>query len=236
MLDTKGRAFVRPRSEGFIMQGATSNSRACLVRSRWIRPAVDIAMALVYVLQMVPHQTGGWYHELAGIAFAVLLVVHHALNARWLRAELRRRDWLPIALDVALLACVVGMAVSGMLMARHVRLLRLEGVAHATRPLHACLTYVGLMLMALHAGMHLPRRALDRLPAVAKVVGAAVVVGLGCYAFIRLDAPTKLTLGMSFPDGVTPLPMLVARHVLLAGPFVLLGVVIAHKRERRVRK
>lgn len=218
------------------MQDATSKRRVRLARSHWIRPAVDIAMALVYVLQMVPHKTGGWYHELAGIAFAILLVCHHALNARWLRAELRRRDWLPIALDVALLVCVVGMAVSGMLMARHVRLLRLEGVAHATRPLHACLTYVGLMLVAVHAGMHLPRRALDRLPAAAKVAGAAVVVALGCYAFMRLDVLTKLSLGMSFPDGVTPLLMLVVRHVLLAGPCVLLGVVIAYTRERRVRK
>ena len=72
--------------------------------SRRLRIAVDVAMAVVYLLQMAPYQTGGWYHELCGLAFFVLLVAHHAMNARWLRTEVRRRDWVPLILDVALLA------------------------------------------------------------------------------------------------------------------------------------
>lgn len=137
-------------------------------------------MALVYLLQMAPYQTGGWYHELAGIAFVVLLVVHHVLNARWLRAELRRRDWLPLVIDATLLACVIGIAASGMLMAQHVRLLQMEGAAHLVRPLHACATYAGLMLISVHAGMYLPRRGFDRLAPVARTALAVAVVALGC--------------------------------------------------------
>ena len=193
-------------------------------------------MALVYLMQMAPYQTGGWYHELAGMAFVALLVVHHVLNARWLRAELRRRDWLPLVLDVALLVCVVGVAVSGMLMAQHVRLVQMEGAAHLVRPVHACVTYAGLMLISIHAGMHLPRRGFDRRAPVARAVLAVMVVALGCFAFVRLNVLAKLTMGMSFPDGMTPLPLLVGRHVLLAGPFVLLGMVLTRREKRKKRE
>ena len=201
--------------------------------TRQVRVVVDAAMALVYLLQMAPYQTGGWYHELAGIAFVVLLVAHHVLNARWIATELRRRDWLPLVLDALLLVCVVGIAVTGILMARHVRLVRLEGMAHVVRPLHACLTYAGLMLVSVHAGMHLPRRALEGLAPVARAVVAAAVVALGIHAFASLNVYGKLSLGLSFPDGTTPFIVLVARHALLAGPFVLLGMAMAHMRKRR---
>ena len=205
-------------------------------RLRRARPVVDSAMALVYLLQMAPHQTGGWYHELAGIAFVFLLVAHHVLNARWLQAELRRRDWLPLVLDAALLACVSGVAVSGMLMAHHVHLLRLGRMAHVVRPLHACLTYAGLMLVSVHAGLHVPRRGFDKLAHLARAGVSVVLVALGAYAFVSLNVRAKLTMGMSFPDGMTPLPVLVGKHVLLAGPFVLLGMVIAQTRGRGVRE
>ena len=203
--------------------------------TRQVRVVVDAAMALVYLLQMAPYQTGGWYHELAGIAFVVLLVAHHVLNARWIAAELRRRDWLPLVLDVLLLACVVGIAVTGILMARHVRLVRLEGMAHVVRPLHACLTYAGLMLVSVHAGMHLPARGLDRLVPAARAAVVAVVVALGCHAFVTLNVYGKLSLGLSFPDGTTPLPVLVVRHAMLAGPFVLLGMAVTQLRKRGER-
>lgn len=204
--------------------------------TRRTRMLVDAAMALVYLLQMAPYQTGGWYHELAGIAFVLLLAVHHALNARWLRVELRRRDWLPILLDAALLVCVAGVAVSGMLMAQHVRLLRWGGAAHLVRPLHACLTYTGLMLVSVHAGLHLPRRGVDKLAPLTRMAMGAMLVVLGAYAFNSLNVLAKLTMGMGFPDGMTPLPLLVGKHALLAGPFVLLGMVLTRREKRRERE
>lgn len=204
--------------------------------TRRARVLVDAAMALAYLLQMAPYQTGGWYHELAGIAFVVLLVVHHALNARWLRAELRRHDWLPLLLDAILLVCVVGVAATGVLMAQHVKLLRMEGMAHVVRPLHACLTYAGLMLVSLHAGMHLPKRGFGQLAPAVKAALAVAVVALGCYACVSLNVLAKLSFGMGFPDGMTPLPVLVIKHALLAGPFVLLGMAVAQEGKRGERE
>ncbi len=188
-------------------------------------------MALVYLLQMAPYQTGGWYHELSGLAFVGLLVFHHALNARWLRAELQRRDRLPLALDAALLICVAGVAASGMAMAQHVRILQAEGLAHTARTAHACLTYAGLMLVSLHVGLHVPHGWLKSLSVGRCALLVATVLAGGAYAFASLGVATKLSWGMSFPDGMTPLPLLVVKHLLLALPFVLLGCGMAMRRK-----
>jgi hypothetical protein len=188
-------------------------------------------MALVYLLQMAPYQTGGWYHEVSGLAFVGLLVFHHVLNARWLRAELRRRDRLPLVLDAVLLICVAGIAASGMAMAQHVRILQVEGLAHIARTAHACLTYAGLMLVSLHVGLHVPHGWLKSLSVGQRALLMAIVLASGAYAFVNLGVATKLSWGMSFPDGMTPLPVLVLKHLLLALPFVLLGCGMAMRRK-----
>ena len=203
------------------------------------RLAIDVAMAICYLLQMAPYRTGGWYHEVAGLVFVVLLVAHHALNIRWLRSEWRLRAWLALALDASLLACVAGVALSGMAMAQHVMPLRVGGLSNFARRLHACLTYLGFMLVCVHTGTHMPavRRFMAsrgestrRLP---RLLVCVVTVALGAYAFVRLGVATKLSMGMSFPDGTTPLAVLVLRHLLLAGPFVLVGGLIAPRGEKR---
>lgn len=191
--------------------------------SRRMRLTVDVAMALVYLLQMAPYQTGGWYHEVAGLAFVGLLIVHHVLNARWLRIEVRQRDWLPLVLDAALLICVAGIAFSGMAMAQHVRFLQVEGLAHIARTAHACITYAGLMLVSVHVGLHVPHGWLEGLSVGARILVAVSALAAGVYAFVSLGVATKLSWGLSFPDGMTPLPVLVLKHVLLALPFILAG-------------
>lgn len=198
---------------------------------RRLRLVVDVTMALVYLLQMAPYQTGGWYHEVAGLAFVGLLIAHHVLNARWLRAEVRRRDWLPLALDAALLVCVAGIALSGVVMAQHVRILQVEGLAHTARTAHACVTYAGLMLVSLHVGLHVPHGWLEGLSSGVRALVAVLTLVGGAYAFVNLGVATKLTWGMSFPDGMTPLPVLVSKHLLLALPFVLLGCGMAMRRK-----
>ena len=195
--------------------------------SRRMRLTVDVAMALVYLLQMAPYQTGGWYHEVAGLAFVGLLIVHHVLNARWLRIEARQRDWLPLVLDAALLICVAGIVLSGMAMAQHVRFLQVEGLAHIARTAHACITYAGLILVSVHVGLHVPHGWLEGLSVGARVLVAAFALVAGAYAFVSLGVATKLSWGLSFPDGMMPLPVLVLKHVLLALPFILAGCSMA---------
>lgn len=214
---------------------------------RWTRPTVDMAMTLVYLLQMAPSRLGGVYHEFAGIGFVALFALHHLLNWGWLGRASKARGLVPrvnAVLDVVLTACVVGIAVTGILMSKHALVaLSQPSLAHLARPLHACLVYLGLIVVSLHVGMHLPvvqgyaRQATGRKKAAwpqwlrVFVVAASFVVGV--IAFGRLNVATKLTMGMSFPDGVTPLPLLLAWHLALAAPFVTCGSLLQQALRRR---
>lgn len=193
-------------------------------------------MALSWLVQMAPNQTGGLYHEIAGICFLSLFVVHHVLNRGWLRRACRSRmARINAVLDLLLFAFVPGVAVTGILMGSHaLPALSVASLAHVVRPLHACLTYAGLMLMALHVGLHANvLGAYVRnggksagLPTWARVLVVIASLALGAVAFVHLNVAAKLSMGMSFADGTSPLPVVVAWHVALAVPFIALGSAI----------
>lgn len=208
-------------------------------------------MTVVYILQLAPYQTGGLYHELAGLAFMALFVLHHMLNAGWLRRSRRSRRasaHINAVFDLLLAACVIGIMVSGILMSKDaVPALSRPSLAHVVRPLHACLTYAGLILISLHVGMHVPvLRGYLHLRNRQSIAGYAgqpraarpplVVVAsfvAGAWAFLRLDVWTKLTMGMTFPDGMTSLTVLVLWHVALAAPCVVCGALLDNVTKQR---
>ena len=202
-------------------------------------------MTLVYLLQMVPGKTGNLLHEAAGLVFALLFVVHHVLNRGWLRRLGRQRNLrarATLASDVVLTVCVVGVALTGVLMSRSVLpWLSVPAVAHAVRPLHGSCAYLGLMTTALHVGLHLRvmRGYAGQRGAQsdgfswhdAAVVSMAFV--LGSWAFVRLGVADKLLGKLSFPDGMTPLVLQLVWHLALAAPFVGVGACIDNAAQGR---
>ena len=203
----------------------------------WLRPVVDAAMALVYLLQMMPGKLGNPPHELGGLLLVALFATHHALNRGWVRRLGRARDVrarLTLVGDVALTACVAGMAVTGVLMSRFaVPRASVPAVAHVARPLHGCCAYAGFMLVSLHVGLHARvlrgyagvrgRLSVARAGASVMVVAA---LAFGGWAFVRLGVAGKLVGAPSFPDAMTPLGMQLLLHLALAMPFVLVGAFI----------
>ena len=74
-------------------------------------------MTVVYLLQMVPGKMGNPLHEVMGIAFVALFVIHHLLNRGWLRRlGSRRTSYARIVLvsDVLLTVCMVVMLFTGL--------------------------------------------------------------------------------------------------------------------------
>ena len=211
---------------------------------RWLRPLVDAAMTVVYLLQMVPGHMGNLLHELAGLAFVVLFVIHHVLNREWLGRLARQqglRSRLLLVSDIVLTCCVVGVAVTGILMSRSVvPVLSMASIAHVVRLLHGSFAYAGLMTMALHVGLHM--RALRGYARRSGASGAQsqrgslggrvqfvllmVCVVVGAWASMRLGVAGKLMGQPSFPDGMTPLPVLIAEHLAFCLPYLLLGALI----------
>lgn len=194
-------------------------------------------MAVLYLLQMAPGKMGNPLHEVAGIALAALFVLHHVLNRGWVRRLGRAggaRARLLLGSDVALTACVAGLALTGVLMSRSaVPRASVPAVAHVVRPLHGTCAYLGLMLMSLHVGLHV--RVLcgyaglrGKATAVRGLTVAALVatVALGGWAFVRLGVAGKLAGAPSFPDAMTPLVLQLVLHLALAAPFVLMGAIV----------
>lgn len=203
----------------------------------WLRPVVDVVMAIVYLLQMAPGKVGNPVHELAGLAFTALFVIHHLLNRGWvgrLGRSCGLRARVTFAGDVVLTACVAALAVTGVLMSRSaVPWAAVPAVAHVARPLHGCCAYLGLMLVSLHVGLHMRvlrgyagmrGRPTGHRAATALVWAAALA--LGTWAFCRLGVAGKLAGRPSFPDGMTPLAVQLALHLALGLPFVLVGALI----------
>lgn len=204
---------------------------------RWVRPVVDAAMTLVYLLQMAPGKMGNPLHEVLGIALAALFVTHHLLNRGWLRRLGNRRTLharILLVSDVLLTVCMVVTVAAGVLMSRFaVPMLSVPSLAHVVRPLHGAAAYAGLMTMSLHVGLHMRsiRGYLGRrgVPAQSSVVSGALLaasLAVGYWAFVRLGVASKLMGQPSFPDGMTPLVVQLACHAALAAPFVVAGSLI----------
>lgn len=200
---------------------------------RWLRPAVDATMTVALLLQMVPGKTGNQLHEATGAVFVALFVLHHALNWGWWRRLGKRaglRSRCALLSDVLLTACVVGTALTGILMSRSLMpALAVAGVAHVVRPLHGALAYAGLMACAFHVGLHvrvlrgyLGKRGRVQVPWVQPLVAVAI----GIWASARLGVAGKLLGQPSFPDGMTPLVAQVLLHLALCLPFVVVGSMV----------
>ena len=224
-------------------EGASVEKAAGLKASRWMRPTVDACMTVVYLLQMAPGKMGNPLHEVLGIMFVVLFVAHHLLNRGWLRRLGSRRTSyarIVLASDVLLMACMAATGATGVLMSRFAApMLSVPPLAHVVRPLHGTAAYAGLMIMALHVGLHvraiggyLGRRGA---PAQSGVVPGALLAAslvVGCWAFVCLGVAAKLMGQPSFPDGMTPLVVQLACHLALAAPFVVAGSLIGRTSTR----
>ena len=190
-------------------------------------------MTVALLLQMVPGKMGNRLHEATGAVFVALFVLHHALNRGWrkrLGSRSDLRSWCARVSDVVLMMCMVGAALTGILMSRSlVPVLAVPAVAHSVRPLHGTLAYVSLMTCAFHMGLHV-RVVRGYLGKKGKInvpwAQPLITVAIGAWAFVRLGVAGKLAGEPSFPDGMTPLALQLLLHLALCLPFTVAGVMI----------
>lgn len=121
--------------------------------------SVDLAMTLLLLLLMARQITGETAHEWLGVGMFALWVAHHALNASWHRRLFRGR-YTPfrvcqLVVNLLLLLAMVGTMVSGVVLSQTVfAFLPISGGRSWAQPLHILASFWGLVLMALHLGLH----------------------------------------------------------------------------------
>ena len=90
---------------------------------RVLKIGVDVAMTMALLLLMAYEWIGRVAHEWIGIAMFALLVLHHILNRKWSKSVLNGRYTflraLQTGLVLAVLLCMVGSMVSGVILSRY---------------------------------------------------------------------------------------------------------------------
>ncbi len=122
--------------------------------------AIDVLMTLLLPLLMAYELVGEVTHEWFGISMMVLLAAHHVLNSAWHKNLFKGRySALRIVMtvfDILLAIILIAQAVSGIMMAKHTfEFLPHVGRRSAARTVHMVGAYWGLVLMSIHAGLHM---------------------------------------------------------------------------------
>lgn len=125
-----------------------------------LKMMVDLAMTALFLGQMGYHMMDNRMHEWTGMTLLMLFILHHALNISWHRSLSRGRYTperiLLTATDVLLTAAMLTVAVSAILVSRHVfdfLGLRMRALG---RRIHMPATMWFFVFMSLHLGLHLP--------------------------------------------------------------------------------
>ena len=208
------------------------------MKKRW-NAALDCGMVILLPLLMAYALVGEQAHEWLGAAMLLLFLVHHALNWRWYRG-LPRGKWPPArvfqaAVNAALLLVMIGLAVSGIMLSRHVFVfLPIRSGRSLARSLHMLSAYWGFCVMSLHLGLHwgmvlaAGRKLVKNPPSWGAILlrpGAVLISLWGVYAFIRRDLGTYLLLRTAFVffDFEEPLALFLLNYLAVMGLFAAVG-------------
>lgn len=216
-------------------------------RKQIMRMTVDCLMTVILLLLMGYSRVGEAAHEWLGVSMFLLFIVHHVLNHKWISGVFKGKYNLfrvmQTALVILLFATMIGSAVSGMILSKHVfRFLDLGG-ASAARKIHMLCGYWNFILMSLHLGLHwvmIVKMVSKKLPKDkpglkwAARIAAVLIAGYGIYALAArriyeyLFGITKFT----FIDPEEPFVLFLLDYLAIMGLFVF----ISHYISEGIRK
>ena len=205
--------------------------------------SVDVAMTGVLLFLMSYSMIGDLTHEILGTAMLVLLILHHILNVQWhknlFKGKYTAFRTAQTALSVLIMLSVLGSAVSGIMMSRHVfRFLNITVGASFARTLHMICAYWGFALMSLHLGFHwqmmismagkLFRQKSELRARTGRIFGLAAA-GYGIYAMFKRSYFDYLFLKNQFVffDPSENVLLFVLDYIAIMSVFVLIGHYLA---------
>jgi hypothetical protein len=178
-----------------------------------VRLTIDLWMTALLLFAMAYRITGDASHEWIGVAVSILFVVHNAVNWRWYRGLFKGkydiRRVLNTAVNLLLFAAMTTLVVSGISLSRTVFAFMGFNGGMGVRQAHTSAAYWGLILIAVHIGMHWEmimaamRRMMkimepNRLRTMTLRVITALIFVYGVYASFDREMGAKLFLGYSF--------------------------------------
>ncbi len=123
---------------------------------------MDILLTVALLLLMPYELVGEAAHEWIGIGMFVILIMHHALNRKWI-GHMGKGNYTPVRMLQTMLVCllaisILGSMISGILLSRHVfAFLNIGRISIFAERIHMVCAYWGFVLMSLHLGIHWQR-------------------------------------------------------------------------------
>lgn len=133
------------------------------LKKNYIKIVLDILLAIAFVLLMNPRVLNGLsFHEIGGLVFGVAILVHIALNFKWVintakkifNPKLPKKTRLGFLLNLLLLITMSGIIVTGILISKVVFSSLATGENHSIRGLHGFFANTTLALVGLHVALH----------------------------------------------------------------------------------
>lgn len=202
---------------------------------------MDAGLIVLLPILMAEILTGQEAHEWLGVLMTALFLLHHAINWKWWKS-IGKGGYTPLrfagaVIDLLMLADILALAVSGIMMSGFVfDWLPISGGMILSRRLHLFASHWGLILMALHTGMHwnmlfsLGRRLRKKENTDGLLVwfarGLALAVALfGIYAFFQQNMADYLFLRTAFVfwDETKPAWMFFIEILSIMGLFIAIG-------------
>jgi hypothetical protein len=201
-----------------------------------LKITVDMAMTVLLLLLMTYERIGQATHEWIGIGMFVLFVLHHILNGKWCKALLKGKYTvlrvLQTALVAAVLFCMLGSMVSGVMLSRYAFAFLQVNAGHSfARMLHMLSAYWGFVFMSLHLGFHwgmmmgIAKKPFKKPSVIRKWilrVAAILIAGYGIYAFIQRGIGSYMLLKnlFAFFDFEEPILLFMLDYIAVMGLFV----------------
>ena len=125
-----------------------------------IRLLLDVLLFVLFVAEMCFYHLPKDLHEIFGVAFVALTILHVAINYRRftsLTKKITARKFFCLSTDIALIICALIILATGVCMSNF---LFVDAVSFELRrnmtihQLHVALPYVAMILVGLHVGFH----------------------------------------------------------------------------------
>lgn len=209
-----GLAAVFPMMNGELDSGTFAGCDGAVKSAVKVRMMVDVCLLVMLPVLMAEILTGQEFHEWLGTAMAVVLILHHLLNINWLK-NIGKGNYTPLrslstVINLLLFADMSVLMISGIRMSGFVfEWLPISGGMILSRRLHLFASHWGLILMALHTGLHWSMvvklgtkfrkktESEDELTWFARGFAAAISI-FGIYAFVQQNMPDYLFLKTAF--------------------------------------
>ena len=211
---------------------------------RKMQITVDVLMTAVLLLQMSYSIAGELFHEISGIAFFVLFILHHILSFSYTKALFKGKKSadrvLKSIVDCLLFIIYICMMISAVPLSKYIfTFLGIGAFSGISRSVHMLGAYWGFALIGIHIGFHLdimlkkPLRDKKKKPFV--IAALCAVFSAGLILFIK-EGVIKYMLFINqfvYFDESYGLALFLLIYILIGGMFAVAGYLLIHILQRR---